>query len=117
MRNSLSVSTLVLALLLAAAGSVVAEPAKLDLRSLESRLSATAAIGPASKSVLRGQIDEIALHSRQAHAGGDGTLPAVRARYEKMLAGLHYRLARDPALARQVIDSRESIWKSMNSGL
>ena len=93
---------------------VTTEPpaAPLDLKSLETRLRQTKAIGVLTKLSLKNQVDDLlekfrAYHKRQATA----TLPELRRSYELLLLkALSLLQDADPPLARDIVKSKAAIW-------
>jgi hypothetical protein len=102
----------------AAAPTVVAAPvaskppARLDLASLETRLRETQAIGVLTKLSLKNQVDDLldkfrAYYKRQSNT----TLTELRRPYDMLLLKVLSLLQdSDPALARDIVASREAIW-------
>jgi len=84
----------------------------LDLKSLETRLRETRAIGVFTKISLKNQVDDLlnqfrAYHRHQATT----TLAALRQSYNLLLLKLLALLQdSDPSLARDIVTSREAIW-------
>jgi hypothetical protein len=84
----------------------------LDLRSLETRLRQTKAIGLLTKLSLKNQVDDLvnrfrAYHKRQATT----TLDELRRSYDMLLLKVLSLLQdSDPALARDIVKSRAAIW-------
>jgi len=97
-----------------AAVPVASKPAAppLDLKSLESRLRETPAIGVFTKISLKNQVDDLldrfrAYHKRQVAT----TLAELRQSYNMLLLKVLALLQdSDPPLARDVVASREAIW-------
>jgi outer membrane biosynthesis protein TonB len=98
---------------------VVASPATpqpsaapLDLKSLETRLRQTTAIGVFTKLSLKNQVDDLlekfrAYHKRQ----GAATLAELRRNYDMLLLKVLSLLQdSDPPLARDIVRSRAAIW-------
>jgi hypothetical protein len=93
---------------------VAAKPATppLDLKSLETRLRETRAVGVFTKLSLKNQVDDLlnqfrAYHQRQTTT----TLGALRQSYNLlMLKVLALLQDSDPSLARDIVTSREAIW-------
>jgi len=87
-------------------------PAPLDLKSLETRLRQTRAIGVLTKVSLKNQVDDLldkfrAYHKRQ----GTATLAQLRHNYDMLLLKVLSLLQdSDPALARDIVKSRAAIW-------
>ncbi len=88
------------------------EPARnMDLRSLETRLRETRAIDPIAKLKLKGQIDELLGRIREVHeTGASENVGALRQPYERVIGSIQAKLDRDPALASDIVSSREAIW-------
>lgn len=86
--------------------------APLDLKSLESRLRQTKAIGVLTKLSLKNQVDDLlekvrAYHKRQ----GTATLAEIRRNYDMLLLKVLSLLQdSDPTLARDIVKSRAAIW-------
>jgi hypothetical protein len=84
----------------------------LDLKSLETRLRQTKAIGVLTKLSLKNQVDDLvnrfrAYHKRQATT----TLAELRRSYDMLLLKVLSLLQdSDPALARDIVKSRAAIW-------
>ena len=97
-----------------AAASVASPPvaAPLDLKSLETRLRQTRAIGVMTKLSLKNQVDDLlarfrAYHKRQATT----TLAELRRSYDMLLLKVLSLLQdSDPPLARDIVKSRAAIW-------
>ena len=98
----------------AAAPPVVLQPppAPLDFKSLGTRLRETRAIGVMTKLSLKNQADDLvaafrAYHKRQ----GKATLAELRRSYDMLLLKVLSLLQdSDPALARDIVQSRAAIW-------
>ena len=87
-------------------------PPPLDLKSLETRLRETKAIGAFTKLTLKNQVDDLLDRFRSYYQGGlKSTLVELRRSYDllvlKVLALLQDA---DPPLAVAIASSRESIW-------
>jgi hypothetical protein len=84
----------------------------LDLKSLETRLRQTKAIGVLTKLSLKNQVDDLvdrfrAYHRRQ----GGATLADLRRNYDMLLLkALSLLQDSDPSLARDIVKSRAAIW-------
>jgi hypothetical protein len=97
-----------------AAAPVVSKPSAppLDLASLETRLRETRAIGVFTKVSLKNQVDDLldkfrAYYKRQSNT----TLAELRRPYDMLLLKtLSLLQDSDPALARDIVASREAIW-------
>lgn len=93
---------------------MVSKPATppLDLASLETRLRETRAIGVMTKLSLKNQVDDLldkfrAYYKRQSST----TLTELRRPYDMLLLKVLSLLQdSDPALARDIVASREAIW-------
>jgi len=89
-----------------------APAAALDLKSLETRLRQTKAIGVLTKLSLKNQVDDLvekfrAYHKRQART----TLVDLRRNYDMLLLKVLSLLQdTDPPLARDIVRSRAAIW-------
>jgi hypothetical protein len=87
----------------------------LDLKSLETRLRQTKAIGVLTKLSLKNQVDDLvnrfrAYHRRQATT----TLAELRRSYDMLLLKVLSLLQdSDPPLARDIVKSRAVIWGSL----
>jgi len=98
----------------AAPAPVASQPAAapLDLKSLETRLRQTRAIGVMTKLSLKNQVDDLlarfrAYHKRQATT----TLAELRRSYDMLLLKVLSLLQdSDPPLARDIVKSRAAIW-------
>jgi hypothetical protein len=86
--------------------------APLDLKSLEARLRQTQAIGVLTKLSLKNQVDDLLVKFRAYHKRqGTATLAELRRNYDMLLLKVLSLLQDDdPALARDVINSRAAIW-------
>jgi hypothetical protein len=84
----------------------------LNLASLEKRLRETPAIGVFTKLSLKNQVDDLLAKFRSYHKGQAATpLPELRQCYNLLLLKVLALLQdSDPALARDVVASREAIW-------
>ena len=86
--------------------------ATLNLKSLETRLRETRAIGVFTKVSLKNQVDDLlvkfrAYHKRQATT----SLAELRRSYNMLLLKVLSLLQdSDPSLARDIVASREAIW-------
>jgi len=93
-----------------------AAAAPLDLKSLETRLRETPAIGVFTKISLKNQVDDLldkfrAYHKRQAAT----PLAELRQSYNMLLLKVLALLQdSDPSLARDVVASREAIWSILS---
>lgn len=90
------------------------EPSRaLDLGSLEKRLRETRAIGVFTKLSLKNQVEDLLDQFRAFHEGwGPVTRAELRERYDLLvLKVLSLVQDRDPVLARDIVGSREAIWR------
>ena len=89
-----------------------AAPPPLDLKSLETQLKATKAIGVFTKLSLKNQIDDLLGRFRAFHQGGIKTSLVELRRSFDMLVMKTLALLQDadPSLAGALTSSRESIW-------
>ncbi len=97
----------------AAPAPVAARPATppLDLKSLETRLRDTKAVGVFTKLSLKNQVDDLLIQFRAYHKSQTPALAALRQSYNLlMLKVLTLLQDGDPALARDIVASREAIW-------
>ncbi|MGH8232559.1 MAG: hypothetical protein ACRESY_12125 [Steroidobacteraceae bacterium] len=86
--------------------------APLDLAGLKQRLRDTNAIGVFTKLALKNQVDDLLDKFRRFYGGqAKTTMPQLRQAYDllvlKVLALLQDS---DPALAKEIVASREAIW-------
>jgi len=86
--------------------------APLDLKSLETRLRATRAIGVFTKVSLKNQVDDLLVKFRAYHKRQAATsLAELRQSYNMLLLKVLSLLQdSDPSLARDIVASREAIW-------
>jgi len=84
----------------------------LDMKSLETRLKQTEAIGVFTKIALKNQVDDLIAQFRAFYAGRlNTTLAALRRPYEMLLQKVLALLQdADPPLASAIVASREAIW-------
>ena len=84
----------------------------LDMKSLETRLKQTGAIGVFTKIALKNQVDDLLDQFRAYYAGRlNITLAALRRPYEMLLQKVLALLQdADPPLASAIVASREAIW-------
>jgi hypothetical protein len=84
----------------------------LDLKSLETRLRETKAIGVFTKLSLKNKVDDLLSQFREFHQGKSGSkLPELRQSYDLlMMKVLSLLQDSDPPLARDIVTSREAIW-------
>jgi hypothetical protein len=89
-----------------------AAAAPLDLKSLETRLRATKAIGVMTKLSLKNQVDDLVGKFRDYHRGqGVATLVELRRNYDMLLLKVLSLLQdSDPLLAGDIVKSRAAIW-------
>jgi hypothetical protein len=87
-------------------------PAPLDFKSLGARLRETRAIGVLTKLSLKNQADDLLAAFRAYHKGqGKATLVELRRSYDMLLLKVLSLLQdSDPALARDIVQSRAAIW-------
>jgi hypothetical protein len=85
----------------------------LDLDSLEQRLKETSAIGFFTKLALKNQVDELLEKFRAYYQGHSNvSLAQLRQPYELLIMKVLALLQdSDPPLARDILQSREAIWK------
>lgn len=90
----------------------------LDLKSLETRLKETGAIGVLTKLSLKNQVDDLVDRFLAFHSGKrPPTLSELRSAYELLLMkALSLLQDKDAALARDINDSREAIWSLLTDG-
>jgi hypothetical protein len=98
-----------------AAPSLPATPtpvSTLDLGSLETRLRDTKAIGVFTKLSLKNQVDDLLEEFREFHRSPDrAVLAKLRQSYDLLLLKVLSLLQDDdPALARDISSSRETLW-------
>ena len=100
----------------AAATPAPAKPkATLDLASLEKRLKDTPAIGLMTKLTLKNQVDDLIGRFRVYYQSKKGSLAELRQPYETLLMKVLSLLQdSDPALASDIIASREAIWRILS---
>jgi hypothetical protein len=84
----------------------------LDLKSLETKLKETKAIGLMTKLAIKNQVDDLLSQFRAYHQGRQPpTLAELRRPYELLLMKLLALLQdQDPGLAKALNDSRDAIW-------
>ena len=87
-------------------------PAPLDFKLLGTRLRETRAIGVLTKLSLKNQVDDLLVAFRAYHKGqGKATLAELRRSYDMLLLKVLSLLQdSDPALARDIVQSRAAIW-------
>jgi hypothetical protein len=87
-------------------------PAPLDFKLLGTRLRETRAIGVLTKLSLKNQVDDLLAAFRAYHKGqGKATLVELRRSYDMLLLKVLSLLQdSDPALARDIVQSRAAIW-------
>lgn len=88
------------------------KPPALDLSSLEKRLRDTTAIGAFTKLSLKNQVDDLLEQFTAFHAGrSEVKLATLREGFDLLLLKVLSLLQdKDPALARDISASRESLW-------
>jgi hypothetical protein len=93
---------------------LAAAPA-LDLKSLETRLRETKAIGIFTKLSLKNQVDDLLSQLQAFHQGKGGSkLPELRQSYDLLMMKVLSPLQdSDPSLARDIVTSREAIWSML----
>ena len=91
--------------------------APLDLKSLETRLKETQAIGVFTKLALKNQVDDLLDQFRAYYQGRlKATLAELRRSYERLLLKVLALLQdADPPLAVAIASSRESIWAVLSN--
>ena len=84
----------------------------LDLKSLETRLKETKAIGVFTKLALKNQVDDLLDKFRAFYQGRlKTTLPELRRPYDMLILKVLALLQdSDPPLAHEIVTSREAIW-------
>jgi hypothetical protein len=83
----------------------------LDLKSLETRLRETKAIGVFTKLSLKNKVDDLLSRFRAYHQGKGGKLPELRQSYDLlMMKVLSLLQDSDPPLARDIVTSQEALW-------
>ncbi|MGH8850769.1 MAG: hypothetical protein ACREYD_07230 [Casimicrobiaceae bacterium] len=87
-------------------------PAPLDLKSLETRLKDTKAIGVLTKLSLKNQVDDLLAQFRDFYQGKlKVTLAELRRPFDLLLLKVLSLLQdSDPTLAAAIVASREAIW-------
>ncbi len=96
----------------AAPAAAKPKPPPLDLASLEQRLKDTPAIGVLTKITLKNQVDDLLAKFRAYYQGQfKASLAELRQPYETLILKVLSLLQdRDPALASDLVQSREAIW-------
>ena len=91
--------------------AAVAQP-PIDLKSLEQKLKDSSAIGVMTKLSLKNQVDDLIAQFRAYHDGHQPpTLSQLRQPFELLLMKVLALVQdKDPALAKALHDSRDSIW-------
>lgn len=86
--------------------------ASLDLKGLETRLKETKALGVFTKLTLKNQVDDLLEQFRAYYQGrAKTTLTELRQPYDRLLLKVLTLLQDgDPALAREIVSSRDAIW-------
>jgi hypothetical protein len=84
----------------------------LDLQALEAQLKATSSIGFFTKIALKNQVDDLLDQFREYYGGGQAvTMTGLRRSYDLlMMKVLSLLQDKDPALAADIVSSREAIW-------
>jgi hypothetical protein len=86
----------------------------LDLKSLETRLRETKAIGIFTKLSLKNKVDDLLSQLQAFHQGKGGKLPELRQSYDLLMMKVLSPLQdSDPSLARDIVTSREAIWSML----
>jgi len=90
--------------------------ATLDLDALEKRLKDTDAIGVFTKIALKNQVDELLKRFKAYHeSDGRTALTQLRQSYDQLLLKVNDVLKNgDPALAGEIMGSREAIWSLLS---
>lgn len=90
---------------------VIADPLRLDLAELESRLRTTDAIGLFTKLSLKRHVDELIDEFRAFHEGSSGEIEFLRQHYEQLLSDTLALLENgDPDLRQDISRSRAALW-------
>lgn len=93
------------------AAAAQASAPTLDLKTLETRLKNTKAIGLMTKLSLKNQVDDLVDQFRAYHQGQRKNLADLRQPYDLLLMKVLTLLQDgDPALAREISASREALW-------
>ena len=102
----------------AAPGAARPSEATLDLKSLETRLRETDAIGVMTKLTLKSQVDDLLERFRAYHEGRAKTpLADLRQPYDSLILKVLALLQdKDPPLAGAIAASREAIWSILADG-
>ena len=82
----------------------------MNLSTLADRLRETKAISVFQKLSLKGEIDDLLAEFRAAQPGGREELTKLRAPYNALIDKIYAMLKKDPALGRDMLASRETIW-------
>lgn len=90
--------------------TAVSSHEELNLATLEDRLRETKAISGLRKLSLKGEIDDLLAKFRNAHGGGRAEVSKLRDPYNSLIDRIYAMLKKDPALGREILASRESIW-------
>lgn len=92
--------------------TATARAATLDLDALEQRLKNTDAIGVFTKIALKNQVDDLLKRFKAYHdSDGKTALAQLRQSYDQLLLKVNDVLKNgDPALAGEIMGSREAIW-------
>jgi hypothetical protein len=89
-----------------------AAPPTLDMKSLETRLKETKAIGVFTKLTLKNQVDDLLAQFRALHQGqAKANMAQLRQSYDLLILKVLALLQEgDPPLAKDIVVSREPIW-------
>ena len=85
----------------------------LSLAVLETRLRQTHAINVMEKLTLKYEIASLMASLRLAHESGTPEVRALRLPYDTLVTKIKALLKRDPQLASDISESRESIWNNL----
>jgi hypothetical protein len=85
----------------------------LSLAALELRLRQTHAIGVMEKLTLKYEIAGLMASFRVAHESGTPEVRSLRLPYDTLVSKIKSLLKRDPQLASDISESRESIWNNL----
>ncbi len=88
---------------------------QMNLTQLEDRLRATKAIGGLKKLSLKSEIDGLLAKFRTAHASGNSApqIRALRQPYNTLIARIDGMLGQDPALARDILAAKDTIFERL----
>jgi hypothetical protein len=89
-----------------------AAPPPLDMKSLETRLKDTKAIGVFTKLTLKNQVDDLLAQFRALHQGqAKANMAQLRQSYDLLILKVLALLQEgDPPLAKDIVASREPLW-------